>query len=135
MLHDVKKFFVFKSLMTTPSNVLPLHLKQTFPPVIWIFTEGDDGIESRLPFKIFSTLTKVPLFSKIFYLVVPKIENCLKNFLDKKSPNQPLWLGKKRNQRSPKGPSTLDGDRAFLYCSKKRSAGNGKNLLPYSTIK
>ena len=38
-----------------PSNVLPLHLKQTFPPMIWIFTEGD-GIESRLPFKIFSTL-------------------------------------------------------------------------------
>ena len=30
---------------------------QTFPPIIWIFTEGEgDGIESRLPFKIFSTL-------------------------------------------------------------------------------
>ena len=40
-----------------PSNVILLHLKQTFPPIIWIFTEGeDDGIESRLPFKIFSTL-------------------------------------------------------------------------------
>ena len=37
------------------SNVLPLHLKQTFPQIIWIFTEGD-GIESSLPFKIFSTL-------------------------------------------------------------------------------
>jgi hypothetical protein len=38
------------------SNVLPLRLKQTFPPMI-IFTEGEgDGIESRLPFKIFSTL-------------------------------------------------------------------------------
>ena len=24
-----------------PSNVLPLHLKQTFQPMIWIFTEGD----------------------------------------------------------------------------------------------
>ena len=24
-----------------PSNVLPLHLKQTFPPIIWIFTEGE----------------------------------------------------------------------------------------------
>ena len=23
-----------------PSNVLPLHLKQTFVPIIWIFTEG-----------------------------------------------------------------------------------------------
>ena len=38
-------------------DVLPLHLKQTFPPIIWIFTEGEgDEIESRLPFKIFSTL-------------------------------------------------------------------------------
>ena len=52
---DVNKLFVFKSLLTMPSNVL--HLKQTFPPIIWIFTEGEgDGIESRLPFKIFSTL-------------------------------------------------------------------------------
>ena len=32
-----------------------LHLKQTFPSMIWIFTEGD-GIKSRLPFKIFSTI-------------------------------------------------------------------------------
>ena len=37
--------------------MIPLHLKQTFPPVIWIFTEGEgDGIKSRLPFKIISTL-------------------------------------------------------------------------------
>ena len=57
MLGDVNKLFVFKSLLTTPSNVLLLHLKQTFPPIIWIFTEGEGGgIESRLPFKIFSTL-------------------------------------------------------------------------------
>ena len=58
MLVDVNKLFVFKSLLTTPSNVLPLHLKQTFPPIIWISTEGNkgDGIKSRLPFKIFSTL-------------------------------------------------------------------------------
>ena len=40
------------------SNVLPLHLKYTFPPIIWIFTESEgDGIKSRLPFKVFSTLT------------------------------------------------------------------------------
>ena len=31
------RFFVFKSLLTTPSNVLPLHFKQTFSPIIWIF--------------------------------------------------------------------------------------------------
>ena len=40
-----------------PGNVLPLHLMQIFPPIIWIFTEGEgDGIESRLSSKIFSTL-------------------------------------------------------------------------------
>jgi len=40
-----------------PSNVLPLHLKQTFPQIILIFTEDEgNGIESRLPFKKFSTL-------------------------------------------------------------------------------
>jgi hypothetical protein len=43
-----------------PSNVLPLRLKQTFLPIIQIFTEGEgDGIEFRLPFKIFSTLSKI----------------------------------------------------------------------------
>ena len=34
MLGDVNNFFLFKSLLTTSSNVLPLHLKQTFPPII-----------------------------------------------------------------------------------------------------
>ena len=51
------KLFVFKSLLTTPSNVLPFHLK-------WIFTEGD-GIESRLPFKTFSTLSNVPICHQV----------------------------------------------------------------------
>ena len=56
---NVNKLFVFKSLLTTPSNVLSLHLKETFPPIIWNFTEGvGDGIESRLPFQIFSTLNR-----------------------------------------------------------------------------
>ena len=41
-----------------PSNVLPLHHKQTFPFIMWFFAEGEgDGIKSRLPFKIFSTVT------------------------------------------------------------------------------
>ena len=57
VLGDVNKLFVFKSFLTMPNNVLTLHLKQTFPPLIWIFTEDEgDGIESRLPFKKFSTL-------------------------------------------------------------------------------
>ena len=66
MLGDVNKLFVLESLLTTPSNVLPLHLKQTFLPIIWIFTEGEsDGSDSRQPFKIFSTLTLINSFSKI----------------------------------------------------------------------
>ena len=41
--------FCFQSLLTTPGNVLPLHLKQTFPPMFWIFTEGEgDEIKCRL---------------------------------------------------------------------------------------
>ena len=36
---DVNKLFVFKNLLIMPSNILPLHFKQTFPPIIWIFTE------------------------------------------------------------------------------------------------
>ena len=34
-----------------PSNILPLHLKQTFPTSK--FEGEDDGIESKLPFKKF----------------------------------------------------------------------------------
>ena len=57
LLGIVNKLFIFKSLLTTHSNVLPLHLKQTFSPIIWIFNEGEgDRIEFGLPFKIFSTL-------------------------------------------------------------------------------
>ena len=51
LLLFVNKLFVLKTLLITPSNVLPLHLKQTFPPIIWIFTKGEGGgIQSRLPF-------------------------------------------------------------------------------------
>ena len=57
MLGDVNKLFVFKSLLTMPSNFLPLHPKQTFLPMIWIFTDVEgDVIEFSLPFKKFSTL-------------------------------------------------------------------------------
>ena len=52
---------LLKKMLTTPSNYLPLHLKQTFPPMIWIYTEDEgDGIKSKLPFRIFSTLSKIP---------------------------------------------------------------------------
>ena len=56
-----------------PSNFLPLRFKQTFPRIIWIFTEGEgDGIEPRLPFEIFSGLCKYTDFDKCFYLVGKK---------------------------------------------------------------
>ena len=65
----INKLFVFKSLLTMPSNVLLLHLKHTLPPIIWIFTKGD-GIESKLPFKMFSTL---PLFQISWITTTTKI--------------------------------------------------------------
>jgi hypothetical protein len=46
-LSMVNKLFTFKNLLTTPSNVLPLHLKQAFLLIIGIFNEGD-GIECSL---------------------------------------------------------------------------------------
>ena len=64
MLGDVNKLFNFKSLLTMHRNFLPFHLKQTFPPIIWIFTEGEgDGIKFRLPFKIFSALTQTSILT------------------------------------------------------------------------
>ena len=49
-----------------PRNVLPLRLKQIFPHIIWICTEDEgDEIDSRLPFKIFSTLPNLSLNVKV----------------------------------------------------------------------
>ena len=45
---------VFNKLLKIESNVLPLQTKQYFLPIIWIFYEDEgDGIEFRLPLKIF----------------------------------------------------------------------------------
>ena len=53
----VKANFEYKKFVDNASNVLPLRLKQTFPSRIWIFTDGEGyEIESRHPFRIFSTL-------------------------------------------------------------------------------
>ena len=62
LLGVVNKLLKMKSLLTIPGNVLPLHLKQTFPPIFWIFTEGE-GIEWRLFSEIFFTLN--PLDKKL----------------------------------------------------------------------
>ena len=46
------------TVLSKTKDVLPLHLEETFPPIIWIFNEGEgDEIESSLPFlNEFSTL-------------------------------------------------------------------------------
>ena len=62
----VKTFLRTKSLLTSLSNVLPDYLKQIFPPMIWIFTQGEeDEIVSNLSSWIFSTLLKVLKFDSI----------------------------------------------------------------------
>ena len=48
----------FQKFVDNAQQCFALHLKQTFPPIIWTFTEDEgDRIESRLPFEIFSTLS------------------------------------------------------------------------------
>ena len=70
-LYRFNKDFVFKSFLTRPSNIFTLNLKQTFPPMIWIFTEGEgDGIESRIPFKIFSTLRETNLNFQVQFQIL-----------------------------------------------------------------
>ena len=66
LLGVVNKLLITKSLLTSPNNVLPLHLKQTFRPIIWIFTEGD-GMKPRLPFRIFPTLRLWPSEPRVHY--------------------------------------------------------------------
>ena len=53
MLGDDNKFFVFKSLLTMTSNVLPQ--ENVFVHNLSFHWGEGDGIKSRLPFKKFST--------------------------------------------------------------------------------
>ena len=49
--------FCFQKFVDNHQQCFAFIFHQTFPLIIWIFTEGKGGeIESRLPFKIFSTL-------------------------------------------------------------------------------
>ena len=64
-----------------------LHLKQTFPPIIRILSEGEgDEIESRLPFKIFSTLLWYCLKTKACVNYTLKLAGLKKSW--------PKWGGK-----------------------------------------
>ena len=86
-------------MFTTPSNVLPLHLKQTFPPIIWIFIEGEgDGIKSRLPFKIFFTLLGLIYFCSLVRLACLLISS--QDFSNGFSRSH-LRLGEKSTKKAP----------------------------------
>ena len=51
------------------------YVRQIFLPIIWIFNEGEgDGIESRQPFKIFSTLYIMSLSVAVHYEDEPRQE-------------------------------------------------------------
>ena len=61
-------------MLTTPNNVLPLHLKQTFPPIICIFTEGEgDGSKTRLPLEIFSTLKEFRYYGGTLFVYIEQL--------------------------------------------------------------
>ena len=45
-----------------------------FPPLIWIFTEGEE-IESKLPFKIFSTLQIWLQIKNVNFLIHSSLQN------------------------------------------------------------
>ena len=77
-----------------PSNVLSSHLKQTFPPKIWNFNEGEgDGIKSRLPFKNVSTWHMIP-----FWLVWADIECIVRVALSKRPINHFKVVQQSRQQ-------------------------------------
>ena len=64
-------FLYSKVCWQRPAMFCLYTLKQTFPPLIWIFTEGEgDGIESRIPFKIFSTLRETNLNFQVQFQIL-----------------------------------------------------------------
>ena len=88
LLGVVNKLFVQQRLLTMPSNALTLHLKQTFPSIIWIFTKGEgDGIESRLSFKIYSILKQTKFTLKQgeskFHKLISNHKNKSRNLRDR----------------------------------------------------
>ena len=58
---------------------MPLHLEQTFPIIIWIFTEGEgDRIKSRLPVEIISTLQDYRnIYAESLFLGVNNIDEII----------------------------------------------------------
>ena len=109
LLGFVNKLLKTKRLLKSPSNVLPLHIKQTFLLIIWIFTEGEgEGIESRLPYKIFSTLPTIIDFLKI--LLPTGIIICKKNHLNQINPKMKSRPFLSRNLRDEESSLRTLGD-------------------------
>ena len=72
LLGIVNKLLNTKSLLTSPSNVLPYYLKKTFLPIIWIFTEGErwwDQIQANFLNLFYFSFSKVSLF-RCFTVVI-----------------------------------------------------------------
>ena len=89
--------YVIKIQIQAVCNVLTLHLKQTFPPIIWIFTEGGvDGITSRLSLKKDSNLSKIWIkmtfrnIKIVFFMM--KIVSQNSNFVNINSQNTKVFL-------------------------------------------
>ena len=59
LLGDVNKLFVFNSLLTMSSNVLPYCLKWTFPPIIWRWWDQIQAIFLKLFYFIHDFLKKL----------------------------------------------------------------------------
>ena len=94
-----QQFLNTKNLLTMPINVLPFCLKQTFPPIIGIFTEGEgDEIEFRLPFKVFSTLLhRYLLFASFFECLVKTLSRTQTRHSKSKVSIFLQWLSKKNS--------------------------------------
>jgi hypothetical protein len=108
-----------------PTNFLFSKVCRQCPAMFCVYTSSK---LSRWKFE-FSLKVKVmglnPGYLLKSFLLYLKLRFASNTFWTK-FPESAIVTRKKRNQRSPKGPSTLDGDRAFLFCSKKRSAGKEK---------
>ena len=70
--HDLQwKFKLLARKFTWGNKAKRCWVMLTFPPIIWIFTEGTgDGIKSRIPFKIFSTLRETNLNFQVQFQIL-----------------------------------------------------------------
>ena len=102
-------------------------LKQTFPPIIWIFTEGEgDGIKSRLPFKTFSTLKSSKFLLSFYILLIQNIQR--RTFASKLSlciwmttgKHKTLFLSIINIQNQTKFSTSTSSGKVHVFCEGKK---------------